>query len=71
MPAVRPTIDLLRRTIQNDPTLRDRLFALHEAGEFVAALARLAEETGHSVTEDVLMAALRQGRRDWIERELP
>lgn len=71
MPDISASLDLLRQTIQNDPSLQDCLFAIRDADEFVAALSRLAEETGHSAPEDALMAALRQGRRDWIERDLP
>lgn len=64
-------LDLLRRHLQNDPALQARLFEIRDAGEFVAAMARLAEECGHAVAADELMSRLRQGQRDWIERESP
>lgn len=64
-------LDPLRLTIQQEPDLQNRLFALQDAGEFIAALAKLGAETGHAVSEDSLKEALRQGRREWIERDLP
>ena len=71
MPTIESSLDLLRSAIQQDPSLQDRLFALQNADEFLAALAGLAMETGHAVTEDQLKEALRQGRREWVERDLP
>lgn len=71
MPEIETILDPLRLAIQRDPGLQNRLFAIRDAAEFVETLARLAAEEGCAVEPDALMAALQQGRRDWIERDLP
>ncbi len=66
-----PGLDRLRQALQDQPALQEQMFEIRDAAEFVETLARLAAEEGCAVEPDALMAALRQGRRDWIERDLP
>lgn len=64
-------LDRLRQALQDQPSLQEQVFEIRNAAEFVETLARLAAEEGCAVEPDALMAALQQGRRDWIERDLP
>lgn len=61
----------LRLALRDDPVRLARLFDIRDVGEFVAELARFAESIGCAVSDAELMAALRQGQRDWIERQVP
>jgi hypothetical protein len=64
-------LDLVRQKVHDDPALQARLFEIHDAGEFIAAVSRLAAEFGQPIGEETLRLAMQQGRRDWIERDLP
>ncbi|SMF96085.1 Nitrogen fixation protein of unknown function [Methylomagnum ishizawai] len=71
MPDTAAILDALRHTLQQDPALQDRLFALEDPDAFAAALARLGGDTGQPIAVDALLEAMRQGRREWIERDMP
>jgi hypothetical protein len=66
-----PTLDLLHWKLRDDPALRARLFEIADAGEFLASVARLAEEFGRSIDVEEIRQAMRQSRRDWFERNGP
>lgn len=65
------SLDLISQALQDDPSRRQRLFEILETGEFITAIARLADELGEPIPEADLMEALRQGRREWAERDVP
>jgi hypothetical protein len=71
MPDTKTSFDRLRLAVQQTPGLQDRLFAIQNAEELIAELARLSVEIGDAVSEEDLMGVRQQGRRGWIERDLP
>lgn len=65
------TVTWLHRQVQDNPELHRQLFAINSSDAFIAALARVAESSGHTLDEPALRQMMRQNHRAWIERNLP
>ncbi len=65
-----PNADVVkfREIVFADRSLQDRLRQPEERAEFVDTAVRAAFENGISLTPDDIENALRNGRREWIER---
>lgn len=65
-----PNADVVkfREIVLADRGLQDRLRQPEERAEFVETAVRAALENGISLTSDDFENALRNGRREWIER---
>lgn len=57
-----------REIVLADRSLQDRLRQPEERAEFVETAVLAALECGISLTSDDIENALRNGRREWIER---
>lgn len=61
----------LRRLVHGDPALQARLFALTDAGAFIAAVRQLAQASGCELTDEEILQAMREGRQAWSRRKQP
>lgn len=61
----------LGAAVAADPSVQERLFAITDAVEFRAEVAKLAEELGCPVAAADLEQTMRRRHRAWIERNLP
>ena len=64
-------VQMVYRILEQDPVLQSKLFAIQKSDLFLAELIQLCEDNGAAVSEYELIEALRQGRRRWLERDLP
>jgi len=65
------TVTWLHQQVQDNPELHRQLFAINTSDTFIAALANVAERSGHRLDEPELRQIMRQNHRAWIERNLP
>lgn len=57
-----------RELVLADRGLQDRLRTPEERREYIEAAVRVARDNGVDITPDEVETALRNGRREWIER---
>ena len=58
----------LRQAIEQDARLEKELQALDDRDDFVVRVVHLAAERNLNVDQTVIAEAMRQSRREWIER---
>lgn len=61
----------LRQRVYDAPALQEQLFALNEAGPFIAEIQQLASTLGYELDGDAISEVMRCGSRAWFERRLP
>jgi hypothetical protein len=70
-PAIPSALEQIRQILSQQPDRQAVLFALKDSDLFVTELLQLADQIGVPLTHQALANALRQGGRQWLERDLP
>lgn len=61
----------LRLRVHSDPALQARLFEISDVDQFLSALSNLLGDDLACLDDKALRLAMQQGRKAWVERDLP
>lgn len=70
-PEMMALLRIVRRALSEDAVLQSTFFAIQDSDLFLAELIQFCGHVGAPISEHELTDALRQGRRRWLERDLP
>jgi hypothetical protein len=59
----------LRRIVHSDPELQEHLFNIIDVNDFTAAVCAIQLASDHKLEHEVVLQAMRSGRKAWIERK--